>query len=236
MHGKLYVVGGLTDDSAGQTNSMVVYDPVTKVWTESAPMGTARIGPGVAAMEGHLYVLGGADSNGVALGTAEAFNPDANPGDEPWMRLPDLPTRRGAPGVAVIGNKIWVVGGCNDQGIALNCVEVLMRSKQQVVRVDSEIEMVDEVRWLDAPPMPTPRAGLGCCAVVGDRYNAIVAVAGCGTGHGDQQFLDVVEWLDVDQGCWHEAPRLISGRRYPAVCIGLADENHHVQPGVATPE
>jgi len=135
--------------------------------------------------------------------------------------------------VAAIGKQIWVVGGCNDGGNALDVVEVLKRTQQNVVRVNDQIEMVDEVQWRSAPPMPTPRAGLGCCAVVADRYQAIVAIGGCGTGQGDSQFLDTVEWLDVtnpEKASWHEAPRLLSGRRYPAVAIGVADENHHVRP------
>ena len=186
-------------------------------------MKVPRIGPGVVTMEGHLYVLGGADANGLALGAAEVYNPSPAAGETHWNRLPDVPTRRGAPGVGVIGNKIWVVGGCNDQGVALPVVEVLMRSQQQVLRADETIDNIDEKRWLEAPPMPTPRAGLGCCAA----SECIVAIGGCGTGGGEQQFLPVVEWLDVREGQWHKGPRLQNGRRYPAVAIGLADENHH---------
>jgi len=215
--GKLYVVGGLTDQ--GVTNNVVCFDPSqgNGTWTEMPAMKCPRLGPGVAAMGDSLYVVGGATEHGKVLHSAEAFDLTTNT----WSDITSMKVGRGAPGVAVIDNKMYVIGGCNDNGDATNEVEILEVRQANIIDAagDGEITVRNDLQWKAGPAMPTSRAGLACCASVSASTKAIVALGGCGSG---KQFLDTVEWLDPNTEKWHTAPSLNIARRYPAVVIARA--------------
>ena len=94
-----------------------------QVWMEMPPMKIARLGPGVAAMGASLIAVGGATESGKVLNSAESLNfaPTdlGGSGGRFWDSIPDMKIGRGAPGVAVIDNKMWVMGGCDDKGRVL---------------------------------------------------------------------------------------------------------------------
>jgi len=113
--GKIYVIGGRLASSVITTgsNTDVVenYDPATDSWgAVGLRMPTARSGMGWATYQGRIYVAGGEiyDAHMFAVVRAvEAYDPAANQ----WSILPPMPTARHGVNVALIGNRLYVIGG-----------------------------------------------------------------------------------------------------------------------------
>lgn len=78
LDGRLYLFGGEGDRSvaSGVFDQTEAYDPLTDRWESLPPMPTPRHGTGAAALDGRIYVPGGADVQGfAAVDTSEAFVP-----------------------------------------------------------------------------------------------------------------------------------------------------------------
>lgn len=65
-----------------------------------------RTGAGIAAIDSHLYVIGGYDDDN-PLSSCEKYDIINNM----WTPLPELSYARGGVGVTVMGKQIIVVGG-----------------------------------------------------------------------------------------------------------------------------
>ena len=118
--GKLHVHGGQGPLGASEypiLGDLHAFDPITKVWTglSAAASGippTARFSHGFTSVEGKLYLHGGVDANGNALGDLHAFDPVA----VAWTDLSDaalgtLPTARYSHGFTSARGKLYVHGG-----------------------------------------------------------------------------------------------------------------------------
>ena len=118
---KVYVVGGVIrgprsqQDSEQQiprviTPTVEIYDIEDNRWDMGCPLPEARHGVQVAAVAGKLYAIGGASerTRGQTISSAfERYDPES----ESWESLPSLPFPILAPGIAVVGEKIFIVGG-----------------------------------------------------------------------------------------------------------------------------
>jgi N-acetylneuraminic acid mutarotase len=121
IDGKIYVVGGLIRDpnppaDSGQlipkvaTRTVEVYDIDENKWSLGRELPEARHGVQVAVFRGKLYSIGGAyvQTKGQAISSAfERYDPESNT----WESLPELPVPLLAPGLAVIKEMIFVLGG-----------------------------------------------------------------------------------------------------------------------------
>lgn len=70
--GLIYVVGGISNEGV-ELRSVEVYDPISKRWSELAPMGTRRAYLGVAALNDCIYAVGGWNEAQDALATVEKY-------------------------------------------------------------------------------------------------------------------------------------------------------------------
>ena len=77
LGGKIYAIGGQTTTSAGYTNVVERYDPVTDTWAPVANLNTARSYFGAVVYNGKIYVMGGAGSSG-SLSSIESYDPATN--------------------------------------------------------------------------------------------------------------------------------------------------------------
>ena len=80
VNGILYAVGGSPSDNADGipkiVNTVEAYDPATNAWTTRTPMITARMGLGVAVVDGVLYAIGGRPPSPADItGANEAYRP-----------------------------------------------------------------------------------------------------------------------------------------------------------------
>ena len=75
-------------------------------------MTTKRVKPGVAALGGKIYAVGGSDTGGRALSTVETFDPQNNS----WAAVAPMSTARRQCSVAVVSGKLHAVSGATSDG------------------------------------------------------------------------------------------------------------------------
>jgi len=88
-NGKIYVFGGISEDSAGNTialNTVYIYDPATNTWTRGADMPTARYLPTASAVNGKIYVIAGRAPDPANPGSFINFrvNEEYDPATNTW--------------------------------------------------------------------------------------------------------------------------------------------------------
>jgi hypothetical protein len=188
---ELFNIGGQVGD-AGASRSIVSLKISTTgdidsntvkamEWKMISGLKMRRSGPGVGVVDGKkIFVIGG--WNGMEyFKTIEVFSVeegkwiDSSDGHVPL----DMPTGRSGMRIAVIGKKIFVIGGFNLIDGYLSTVEVL----------DTETN-----KWSTLPSMKIARDGMGI-AVIDDRFIWIL-----GGFNGSK--LDSIEIFDVEKNEW----------------------------------
>jgi subtilisin family serine protease/N-acetylneuraminic acid mutarotase len=114
---RVYVTGGYEEDSWGFTRAvdrLYVFDPAANLWTEKAPMGETRGWHVTVALDGRLYVFGGASAGGRVRHTAERYDPET----DSWTPLADMPAGRYGMAGATDGRYIYLSGGVSQRGKA----------------------------------------------------------------------------------------------------------------------
>jgi len=124
-NGKIYIMGGFTKPQSGPTawapiDNAWEYDPANDSWKALAPLPTKRGSPTAAAVNGKIYVIGGAATNEGSketsihparphrvVGTNEVYNPATNT----WETRSPMPTPRNHVANGVVNGKIYVIGG-----------------------------------------------------------------------------------------------------------------------------
>lgn len=126
----IYVFGGYTRMALRNelrkkivyTKTVEVYDARTDTWIKKPDMPTLRRSFGTAVVDGEIYIIGGSVHNKqlgkqVSTGLVEVYDPLTNR----WEQRADMPTKRGFINVAVVDDKIYVIGGfiLLEQGLGL---------------------------------------------------------------------------------------------------------------------
>jgi N-acetylneuraminic acid mutarotase len=156
-NGKIYAIGGFDKDRKA-TNTLYIYDPVADKWEKGKNMPTKRAASTAQFIGGILYVVGGmngqegSDSEN-PLRTNEAYNPETNK----WFKKSPMPTARHHLGSAVIGGKLFAIGGR---------IATLNTTSNIIMNVNAN-EMYDPVHdtWTKLQPMALKNSGLGIAAV-----------------------------------------------------------------------
>lgn len=116
LEGKIYLLGafakGNFPNQLPMTN-VYSYDPGADRWEEGAeiPPERRRASGGSAAYKGKLYLVNGIQ-HGHSSGTTNMFD-EYDPATKRWRRLPDAPHSRDHSMAAVVGDKLYAVGGRN---------------------------------------------------------------------------------------------------------------------------
>ena len=207
LDGVIHAIGGF---SGGFPNwqaqaDTFVYDPASDRWRPGVPLPVPRAEGVVEAANGKVYVIGGRVR---AIAQASHFNDHADtalveeydPRTSRWSRLSDAPTARNSAASAVIGGKIYVVGGRQ----ALKQADGSLRQ----VNV-AALEVFDPAtgRWTTRAPMPQAQGGLAAAAHGGKLY-----VFG-GEQWVPQQKVFRENWVyDPDTDRWSAVPPLPTPR------------------------
>lgn len=191
--GQVYVVGGLGRDSRGDytSDALEVYDVAADRWSLGAPLPRPLHHPGVTALDGLLYVVGGYTPEWAPLATAFRYDPAT----DRWETLPPLPTARGALVAVAAAGKVWAIGG---------------RAASDVTAVEAFDPR--EGTWRRFQAMPTPRdhhAG----GVIDER---IYVAGGRLDGRGN---LDAFEVYDPATDRWETLPPLPTARSGIAAAV-----------------
>ena len=179
MNGKIYAFGGFVPPESGPPawvpiNNAWEYDPAADTWKALAPMPTKRGSPVAVALDGKIYVIGGATTPPnqpevtavhptrphVVLGTVEEYDPATNT----WRARTSMPTPRNHAVGAAVNGKIYVIGG---------------RVGGAFIGIAADIDVVEEYdpatdKWGPTRArMPTPRS-----AMAAGVYNGRIYVEG----------------------------------------------------------
>jgi N-acetylneuraminic acid mutarotase len=179
----------LGDNELVSVDRLYAYDPRTGRSEEHAPTPEPLHHSQFVSFGGDLYLVGGY-SNGPGTNGLWRYSPD----ERKWTELEGMRLPRGGHGAAVIGDRLYVVGGTVD--FALDQTEAPTKSM--------EVYDFSTGEWSEAPGMPTARHHFGVAALDGKLY----AVGGREIG---DLALDSVERFDPATGRWETLPPLPQG-------------------------
>jgi N-acetylneuraminic acid mutarotase len=117
VDGRIYVFGGGRRYSANafppfnETPIVEVYDPATDTWTRASDMPTARFAHSASAVDGKIYIIGGADADVHPVPSEGFLMVDVyDPATDTWTTAADIPA--GAPHhtAGVVDGKIYTIG------------------------------------------------------------------------------------------------------------------------------
>lgn len=125
----IYVIGGLANGS--QLNVVESYDPVANTWTPKTPLFTAKSETAVGVVGnktvGFTIVAADGYDGTNFIGDNEGYKASTNS----WNFLANDPTPRSSPCKGAKGMKMYVAGGANNFGNALNVMEAYNFSTNQ---------------------------------------------------------------------------------------------------------
>jgi hypothetical protein len=184
LDGKIYVIGGT--DTRMETNRVDRFDPATNTWDTVASLPWPAQALGAAVLGNHLYAVGGYSvyNEGRYLKEVARFVPEPSPGS--WQRVDSMHVPRAGLGLAVVGDRMYAVGGKYFNHL-------------------SSAEYFVGNRWYDEPmSMRYPRSDF---PAVG--YDNVVCAI---SGQGPSMRTGSVEVLNTLNGQWVEVEPLPSGR------------------------
>jgi N-acetylneuraminic acid mutarotase len=174
---QIYVAGGFGAGARVDRD-----DPHSETWTRLADLPVAVHHPGVAALDGLLYVAGG-----YTLDDQRAVDHlwIYNPAHDAWIEGASLPIARGAFGLVPFAERLYAVGGARDQlGGPVN----------------STVDRYDPATgtWRTTASMLTPREHLAVIA----SPDRIFAIGGRANGVESDRFAAANEAYDPATDRW----------------------------------
>ena len=214
---KIYVIGA--NEWGGDGYAIDVYDSSADKWTTKKPMPFYRYYFGVGVVNNMIYLIGGHSSVPMdPENETELYYYDSehvleyNPINESWTKKAKMPIVRANPGIAVIDNKIYAIGG--DQGNETQVYDPstdTWATKTPMIRKNSRFgigvlekkihviggdfgahdshDVYDPTTdsWEEYPSMPSARWSLGV-GVVDNRIFAIGGTLGASTMNTTEEF------------------------------------------------
>ena len=175
--GKMYVFAGLAP--IWKPMGMVYeYDPATDHWTKKKPMALPSHHVAFTEYHGKIYAFGGfvypqsGPPAWVPINNAWEYDPAT----DTWKALAPMPSKRGSPVAAVVGDKIYVIGGATT--LPGTTDPAISPATPQLCLGTVEEYDPEKNTWRERNPMPTPRnhttAGVvnGKIYVLGGRVGA----------------------------------------------------------------
>ena len=201
--GKMYVFAGLVP--FWKPKGLVYeYDPASNQWAKKQPMALPSHHVAFTEYHGKIYAFGGfvypasGPAAWVPINNAWEYDPAA----DTWKALAPMPSKRGSPVAAAVGDKIYVIGGV---GLAPTASENFLNfnTPQGVVGTVEEFDPTKNT-WRERSPMPTPRNHTATGAINGKIYVVGGRVGAAFIGLASD--ISVVEEYDPATDKW-SAPR-----------------------------
>ena len=124
-NGKVLVAGGFSrydcPDGCKVLNSAELYDPATKIWSNTGNLNTARAAHTATLLhDGKLLVAGGLDGIDGYTRTADLYDPATGK----WSQTGSLNTVRVGPAVLLADGKVLIAGGVDHNSNAIGSAEL----------------------------------------------------------------------------------------------------------------
>ena len=167
--GKMYVFAGLIP--FWKPKGLVYeYDPSSNHWTKKKPMALPSHHVAFTEYHGKIYAFGGFvyPTSGPAAWVPINNVWEYDPAADTWKALAPMPSKRGSPVAAVVGDKIYVIGGVS---MLPGSTETALgfNTPQASVGTVEEYDPAENT-WRERSPMPTPRNHTTAAAVNGKIY------------------------------------------------------------------
>ncbi|XP_068150362.1 actin-binding protein IPP [Drosophila tropicalis] len=194
----IYIIGGSHRDTPRTWNSadcifetVAKFDIFRREWTETAPMEVGRILPGVSALNGKIYVVGGERGSQI-LANGEVYDPQ----NDVWQPIAPMIVPRCEFGLCTMGGNLFAVGGWigDDIGGTMECY-------------DPEKDL-----WKLIGSMPQPRFSMGVVSFEGLIY----IVGGCTTT--TRHLPDLISYNPVTKE-WTQLARMQTARCQMGVAV-----------------
>ena len=201
LNGLLYGATGKT--ATGYSNDTFAYDPVTDSWVALADKpGVGVENAAGTSHGGYFYVFGGstAPASGVV---SDSYRYD--PATDQWQTIAPMPTARGGIRAEVVGDKIYVIGGMDDNGTSLSVVEIYDPATGQWSTTNSMQQVRDN---------PGSAVHNGQIYVFGGRERIGSTVI--------EANLSSAEVFDPSTGTWSFIANMPTGRR--TMVVGVLDD------------
>ncbi|XP_041058334.1 kelch-like protein 22 isoform X2 [Carcharodon carcharias] len=145
---KIYIACGRS--GRNYLKELHCYDPEANQWEMKANAPVERAWHGMAAVRAQLYLLGGSNNtNGYRQDVMQVscYSPER----DQWSTVSEMPFGHGEPGIAVLDEKIFILGG---------------RSHDRYTRTHYvHIYNVMECCWEEAPDIECANSGMSCCVL-----------------------------------------------------------------------
>ncbi|KAI3388453.1 hypothetical protein SNEBB_009634 [Seison nebaliae] len=219
LNDKIYIIGGF--DGVDYFNSCRKFDPVTKEWSDVAPMNFRRCYVSIAILDDKIFAMGGFDGH-VRQNSTEIYSPTTNQ----WSMGAPMHAQRSDASAATLKDRIYICGGFNGQECLDSAEYYDGKSKQ----------------WTLISHMRNRRSGVGVTAYRGKLYaiggfNGITRM-NSGERYAPETNIEVlddlmfaiggfngvttihnVECYDDDTGEWYDASNMNLYRSALSVCV-----------------
>ena len=192
---QLVMVGGRDVSTDKTTNTVAVYSPSQRSWTQPyPPLKTPRDVPAVSTYHQRLVVAGGRDASGTNLATVEIL--DISVSHFQWLSATRLPVSCSLMSAAIIHGTLYLLGGSLDK-------KVLSVSLSALTETDKP-----PAQW-----RTTPDAPLGYSTAIA-VHGSLLAVGG---SHGGQRSSAVHVYNQ--KNVWNKVGDLPTERVDCACCL-----------------
>ncbi|XP_015679936.1 kelch-like protein 22 [Protobothrops mucrosquamatus] len=190
LEGKIYITCGRRGED--YLKELQCYDPAINRWDILSDSPIRRAWHGMAALLGRLYVIGGSNND-------SGYRRDVHevacytPSTSQWTSVRPLHAGHGEPGIAVLGHRIYILGGrSHNRGICMDYVHIY----------DAERDC-----WEEGPQLEDDISGMAACVLTLPR--AILTEGEMGMSDGQQkrvqdysgvsaEVLRILDWEEFD--------------------------------------
>ena len=193
---QLVMVGGKDVSTAKTTNTVAVYSPSQRSWSQPyPPLKTPRYSPAVSTYHQRLVVAGGCDASLTDIATVEIL--DTSVSHCQWLSATGLPVSCRRMSAAITHGALYLLGGSLGK-------KVLSVSLSALTETDKP-----PAQWCTLPNTP-----LGYSTAIAVR-GSLLAVGG---SHGGQR-SSAIHVYDQEKNKWNKVGDLPTEREDCACCL-----------------
>lgn len=208
---KIYCIGGTVGDSnnvvSGFTGANEVYNPATDTWETKTAMPTPRADLDACVVNGKIYLIGGKTYWGTEpfyheLNVTEVYDPET----DTWTKAASMPIPVFGYASAVVGSKIYVIGGARQFQEGLSNVTIV--SSNQVYNAETD-------EWSSRTEPPVALSHAAACVTSGVTAPKRIYVIG---GFDKTNYSNATFAYDFEKDEWSAGALMPTARAY----LGLA--------------